>query len=93
MLFQIWDLLQKKYPIGSIVHVDVGRIIHADGYYDDKGNPTTETVVVTSEFYVLSEKGSIGYLCDKSKDETDFYFADDLIEYSDVVKELNSENT
>jgi hypothetical protein len=91
-LFQVWDRFQTKYPVGSKLTVNVGLILW-DGisYHDDKGNPETETVIVTSEFYVLSNKGSVGFLCNKSKDETDYYFVDDLIEYADTIKGLEYE--
>jgi hypothetical protein len=90
-LFLIWDKFQNKYPVGSKLTVNVGLILW-DGasYHDDKGKPEIEKVVLTSEFFVLSNKGSVGFLCNKSKDDTDYYFVDDLIEYDDIVKELES---
>lgn len=88
-LFKIWEILSEKYPVGSIVNLNFAQrdadngLIH---YTVDSNESKVRAVEITSEFYVLSEKNSVGFLCSESTHETDFCYADYIEGYEDLIK-------
>lgn len=80
-LFKIWEYCSGKYIEGTEFRLSLDFERWSYG-----GNHTT--VILTSDFYVLSEKNGVGFLCNKSKNDSDFFFVDDLEGYQKILKEL-----
>jgi len=85
-LFYISRKFNELFPVGSEVNLDVGsRVI----FTTTKTQP--EKLIVKSESYVLSNLSVVGFLSDKSDDDTHMYYVQDLIEYQLILKEINNE--
>lgn len=87
-LFYISGKFNELFPVGSEVHLDVQNII-LYSYNDSNRQP--EKLIVKSESYVLSNYSVVGFLCDKSDDDTHMYYVQDLIEYQLILKEVKNE--
>lgn len=81
-LFRLWEIFEKRYPLGSNVHMNLERVIGTE-------TNVQEQLTITSEYFVLSNMNTVGFLCNKSKDDQDFYYVDDLKEFEEIIKELN----
>lgn len=82
VLFRLWEIFEKRYPLGSNVHMNLERVIGTE-------TNVQEQLTITSEYFVLSNLNTVGFLCNKSKDNQDFYYVDDLKEFEEIIKELN----
>lgn len=82
-LFKLWKYCSDRFIEGTEFRLSL------DFEKWSFGNHHT-TVILTSDFYVLSEKNGVGFLCNKSKNETDFFFVDDLADYEKFLKECES---
>lgn len=83
-LFEICWKFDEMFPPGTVVTLDTPRILATD-------NAGTTQIMVKSEPYVLSKISTVGFLCDKSGDDSDFYYVDDLVEYKQILKDLGYE--
>ena len=83
-LFKICWKFDEMFPVGSIVHLDVNKVL-------SMSESVPQTLVVKSEFFVLSNLSSVGFLCNESKDDSEFYYVDDLVEYKAIIEELGNE--
>lgn len=80
-LFEMSFRFNELYPPGSIVHLNLNKVLGIDRLNFDL--PEIQPIKVTSEAVVLIDKSAIGFLCNESKDDGDFYFLDDLVEFQD----------
>lgn len=80
-LFEMSFRFNELYPPGSIVHLNLTKVLGIDRLNFDL--PEIQPIKVTSEAVVLIDKSAIGFLCNESKDDGDFYFLDDLVEFQD----------
>lgn len=85
-LFHVAFKFTEMFPVGSIVHLDEDRILGLK----KSGHSNLMQVRVTSDAVVLIDKGSVAFLCSESKDDADFYYIDDTLEYQAVLKEVEN---
>jgi len=86
LLFQISEKFNELFPVGSEVNLDIyNKIILTT----TKGK--AEKLIVKSESYVLANYSVVGFLCDKSDDDTHMFYVQDLIEYQLILKEIKNE--
>ena len=87
-LFFMVEKFNELYPVGSLVHLDVSRIMY--GSLSDDYDKNVRAVKVLSEAVVLLNKSAVGFLTSESQDDGDFYFVDDLIEYHTIVEAIGA---
>jgi hypothetical protein len=83
-LFEVCWKFDEMFPPGTVVNLNINKVLKTD-------QAETLQIMVKSEPYVLSNISTVGFLCDQSKNDSDFYYVDDLVEYKQILKELGYE--
>lgn len=71
-----------RFPVGSTVYLNKGGLMG-----DDTIRP--EALVIRTEGFPLSELSVVGFLANESKDDKEFFYIQDLIEYKDFIEEFD----
>lgn len=82
-LFRLAFKFNEIFPPGTIVQVDESQIMGLNDFERLTSTARYHQVKVVSEAVVLISKSSVGFLCSESKDDSDYYFVDDLKEFAD----------
>lgn len=103
---QLWALSEKfneMYPVGSIVNKDSrkdynGILSWIDFTYGSpnvkqrQSDATITQMSVRSEAFVLAGSSSVGFLTDRSLNDSDFFFLDQFVEYEFVIKGVSDKD-
>lgn len=91
------------YPVGSIVNKDSrkdynGILSWIDFTYGSpnvkqrQSDATITQMSVRSEAFVLAGSSSVGFLTDRSLNDSDFFFLDQFVEYEFVIKGVSDKD-
>jgi hypothetical protein len=91
-LFRICWKFEERFPPGSVVHF---KKIHSSPFV--MGDPLEFIkLTVSSEAYVLSNISSVGFFVmedfSENKNDGKYVYVDQLMEYNDILKELEIED-
>jgi hypothetical protein len=80
-LFFLAQRFSEMYPVGSTVHFNASLMLEIS-------EENIVPVTVTSDAVVLFRNNAVAILCSESRDDSDFYYINELVEYPLVVEAI-----